>query len=435
MAEYGEFVIFAATSTNKKMPRLRLKLDARKVSKSEKYPLVILITQGSTSAHLPTGIRLQPSQWDDSRRDGAKIIAHPQAAVLNRIASSKLAEATIQAAQIPMGKARSMSAAQIKTLISRTDEEEVRPIIYVGDYFRKFAQAKEKQNTRESFDYTLKKLDEYCDVDKLQFVDITIPFLKDWVQQMSATCGVNTRAIHLENLRAVINSAIDDELLSQDKYPFRRFKIKREAAEKRSITLWKLVQLRDYPCEPYQEKYRDMFMLSFYLAGINLKDLLELPPMSNLVELTYKRNKSNVLWSGTIPREAREIIEKYRGTNHLLIFGDKYKNYKDFLSRINKELKKIGLVTRSGLGGKKERKPILPDLTFYSARHTWATIAADIDIPEATIDMALAHKSPYIMTEVYIRKNLKKTNAAMRAVIDELKRGEAISKVVQSLIR
>ena len=52
------------------------------------------------------------------------------------------------------------------------------------------------------------------------------------------------------------------------------------------------------------------------------------------------------------------------------------------------------------------------------ARHTWATIAADIDIPDAVIDRTLGHKSPYPMTDIYVRRNQKKVDEAVRAVID-----------------
>ena len=47
-----------------------------------------------------------------------------------------------------------------------------------------------------------------------------------------------------------------------------------------------------------------------------------------------------------------------------------------------------------------------------------ATIAADIDIPDAVIDMALGHKSPYPMTDIYVRRNQKKVDEAVMAVID-----------------
>ena len=52
------------------------------------------------------------------------------------------------------------------------------------------------------------------------------------------------------------------------------------------------------------------------------------------------------------------------------------------------------------------------------ARHTWATIAADIDIPDAVIDRTLGHKSPYPMTNIYVKRNQKEVDEAVRAVID-----------------
>ena len=78
------------------------------------------------------------------------------------------------------------------------------------------------------------------------------------------------------NLRAIFNRAIDEEIIPQGMYPFRRFKIKKESTPKRSLTVEELRMLRDYPCEEWQEKWRDMFMLIFYLIGINTVDLMAL---------------------------------------------------------------------------------------------------------------------------------------------------------------
>lgn len=76
-----------------------------------------------------------------------------------------------------------------------------------------------------------------------------------------------------------------------------------------------------------------------------------------------------------------KIIEKYRGKDWLINILDEYGNYKDFLHRMGIGLKQIGPVIRTGLGGKKNREPIFPEISSYWARHTWATIAAELDIP------------------------------------------------------
>lgn len=64
-------------------------------------------------------------------------------------------------------------------------------------------------------------LGKYCDLDNLRFADITYTWLRDleaWMEQRGN--AVNTRSIHLRNLRAVYNEAIREGLISQENYPF-----------------------------------------------------------------------------------------------------------------------------------------------------------------------------------------------------------------------
>lgn len=83
---------------------------------------------------------------------------------------------------------------------------------------------------------------------------------------------VNAYSIHLRNIRAVFNYAIDEEITTL--YPFRKYKIKKEETRKRALSVEQLRLLRDYPCEEFEKKYRDIFMLIVYLVGINIGDLL-----------------------------------------------------------------------------------------------------------------------------------------------------------------
>ena len=51
------------------------------------------------------------------------------------------------------------------------------------------------------------------------------------------------------------------------------------------------------------------------------------------------------------------------------------------------------------------------------ARHTWATIAASLDIPKETIAAALGHGGNTV-TDIYINFDQKKVDDANRKVID-----------------
>lgn len=113
-----------------------------------------------------------------------------------------------------------------------------------------------------------------------------------------------------------------------------------------------------------------------------------------------------------------EIIERHRGQEYLLDVCDRYKDHLEFIRHMNHELKKIGKMVRSGRGGKKKITPAFLELSTYWAMHTWATIAAEIEVKEATISRALGHMPENKSTEIYIRRNRKKVDVANRKVID-----------------
>ena len=159
-------------------------------------------------------------------------------------------------------------------------------------------------------------------------------------------------------------------------------------------------------------------MLMFYLMGINAADLFNLPPLTGN-KITYHRAKTNRLYEIKVEPEAKDIIKKYKGQNFMLNVLDGYKNYKDFLHRMNIGLQKIGEVKREGRGGKKIITPLFPKLSSYWARHTWATIAAGLDIPKETISAALGHSTNSV-TDIYIKFDNRKIDAANRRVIDVL---------------
>lgn len=163
-------------------------------------------------------------------------------------------------------------------------------------------------------------------------------------------------------------------------------------------------------------------MLMFYFIGINAVDLLT-AKTSALVNgrFEYKRAKTGKLYSIKVEPEAQAIIDKYKGQDFVLNIMDEYKDYKNFLHRMGIALKEIGETERKGLGGKKIRKPLFPDLSSYWTRHTWATIAAEIDIPKEVIAHALGHSwANGTVTDIYIRFDEKKVDEANRKVLDYL---------------
>jgi len=282
--------------------------------------------------------------------------------------------------------------------------------------FRRFADSKSK-STRGIYMQTYRRIETYIGTEALEalkFEDITKSWLSTFEAFMAQTATKNSRNIHLRNIRAVVNDAIDDEITSF--YAFRRFKIRPEATKKRSLSVENLRMFFNYEPEPYAQKYLDMFKLVFMLIGINVADLANLKHVDD-GRIEYRRMKTHRLYSVKVEPEAMELIEKLQGENWLVHIKDKYSDHNEYTRHINRELKKIGSLERKGLGGKKIRTPLFPDITTYWARHSWATIAASLDIPKETIAHALGHGNNTV-TDIYIDFDQNKVDEANRKVLD-----------------
>jgi integrase len=164
---------------------------------------------------------------------------------------------------------------------------------------------------------------------------------------------------------------------------------------------------------------RDVFMFSFYMRGMPFVDIayLRKKDLKNKM-LAYSRKKTNQYLTVEWVKEAQEIIDRYEQINpaspYLLPIiqqddGTEQKQYHRMLENINYNLKKIGEMT--GL-----KMP----LTTYTARHTWASIARDMDIPIPIISEGMGHNS-IKTTQVYLNSiDVSKINEANKKIIRKI---------------
>lgn len=405
------------------MASIKYYFDQRAKRKDNKFPLKISISHKQQFALISLEVFLLPEQWDAAKE---KIIGHPNRLFLNNyIARQRLNIETELLNLKASGLLDAMTGKQIKDKIQESlsgEPEVVQQAPLFVERCRKFAGEKNNQRTKEGYLYTLSKVIAFCDEpDELTFEQINYEWLKDFDFFLSETSAVNSISIHMRNIRAVFNDALNSEVITC--YPFRKYKIKNEETAKRSLLPQQLVAFRDYPCEEHQRQYLDMFILTFYLIGINTIDLCNLKEIRN-GRIEYRRAKTKKLYNIKVEPEAMAIIERYRGENYLLNILDRYKNYKDYAHRLNENLQEIGetkFVEKTIKGKKrqiKERKPMFPEITTYWARHTWATIAHKIGVPKDTISMALGHEFGCKTTGIYIDFDMEKVDEANRKVID-----------------
>ena len=394
------------------MTTIRLYLDTRGTSGNIAYPLKISLRQKNHTTYIPVGITIPPEKWS---RQEQKIIDHPLAQEFNYSIAQKLL--TIQAELLK----REVSALPLKKLrqhlVGALYPETVQRDDHLFTYrIERFARLKTRRRTRELYLSTLSRVRAFDrNADSRGFEDITVGWLNEFDAFMAKTApSPNARAIHLRNIRAVFNDAITDEITTH--YPFRKFRIKRIATAKRALSVEQLRQLFDYDCNPEQRQYVDMFKLSFFLIAINIGDLCLLKGIEG-DRIEYHRQKTGRFYSVKVEPEALEIIERYRGRKRwLLNILDRYQDYRNYANRLNRELRRIGSY-ELGAYNKKIYDPMFPKLTTYWVRHTWASIAAELEIPKETIAAALGHGGDTI-TDIYIDFDQRKVDEANRKVID-----------------
>ena len=308
----------------------------------------------------------------------------------------------------------------VKRLIKGDDVQEEKGLLY---YFDEYANTKAKESTKEVFMTTKRRImnyDPHCTFDSIDRRWLESYFANEYKRGRK----VNGIGIDLRNIRTVFNWAIDNDITT--KYPFRKFQIKTERERYLYLNVEEMREFRDIEVEPFMEKYRDLFMLGFYLIGINISDLLDLP--ANCIKngrIKYRRNKTARLYDIKVEPEAMEIINKYRGASHLINVLDDGTKKISFSRKLNDYIKRVGPVTmvknKRGALIKKDVCPLFPDIVWYTARRSWATIAAELDIPKETIGKALGHSEwDSTTTDLYINFDNRKIDEANRMVIDYL---------------
>lgn len=271
-----------------------------------------------------------------------------------------------------------------------------------NSYFKEFITSKVGR-TAEIYQNTLNRV-EILFGKEIYFDDISYIWLEKLDKSMRQKgLKVNARSIEFRNIRAVINDAINKDIIGQELYPFRKFKIKTEKTRKRSISVEQIRNLFSYSGPEHLEWARDVAKLIFFLIGINVKDLYYLSGV-NSDYIDYRRAKTHSLYSIKVEPETRVLLDKFKNDRGDLVFKDEM-ILKSFGIRINKHLKTIG----KSIG--------VDNLTTYYLRHTWATIAAELDLPKETISAALGHSSN-TTTDIYIDFNSKKIDDANRKVLN-----------------
>ena len=313
-------------------------------------------------------------------------------------------------------------------------------------YMRQEA-ARMNSGTASIYMTALNALRRYIGRDTLDIGEITAPFIKGFVQFIesepsqrganrkqkgeTATKNKGNRALslYISRIKTIYNRAkeeFNDEELGQMNIlgnPFRNLRLETPApTAKRAISAESIQQIIDLPplANERARMARDCFLLSFALMGMNSADLLTCPP-ARKDEIVYFRQKTASRRTDRAEMHVRiepcvsPLIARYsdKTGKRLLHFYLRYKDRVSFNKAINKGLKDVGEAI--GVDG----------LTFYAARHSWATIArtpreeGGAGLDKYVIHDALNHVDTSMkVTDIYLVKNWRVIFDANKAVMN-----------------
>lgn len=247
--------------------------------------------------------------------------------------------------------------------------------------------------------------------------------------------GKRAPSLYKAQLQAAYNSLMKEYNIDAQVIPFNPFTgidvTKHEPPKKRALDIDKIMSIFEMEDMKLIEgtkgaRYnlaKDVFMLSFFLVGMNSADMFSCSQYND-GRITYERQKTRnrrsdkALISVKVPDAAMSLFEKYRDTEdsgHVFRFWRMYADKGTFNAAINKGLKMVG------------KKIKEEGLTFYAARHSWATIAVnDCGIDKWTVHLALNHVDPATaVTDIYIKKSWRPVDEANERVIKALFRQSA----------
>jgi len=363
------------------MATLKLVLDQRRKRTDGTYPLVIRLSHQSKTRDLGIGIKLKPTEFNPEKQRITLDPLHDEVHKTLITYKEKVREHLLQNPNSNVSDLKDMLLLRNRKqqTIAEFWQTEIERLISIG-----------RAPGSRSYKMVLSAIrnDINLDVafDKLTHSHIIELETKLYQRGMS-TNGI---AVYMRTFRAICNKAINQDLVSLDWYPFRKYKIKKQKTTPRVISL---AELRSYfqlnlPKEHQLYESWSIGKLIFMLRGINLRDLLLLSSENfKNGRIIYRRQKTGKVYS---VKQADEVISLLKEFSALSMT---YNQYQQRRKVINAHLKKIGEMLCFDI-----------PLTTYVFRYSYANVAKQLGYPKDLIAEALGHEYGNSVTGIYLEQ-------------------------------
>lgn len=353
--------------------------------KDKTFPIKIRVTVGSKVKYFPVNKSVKVNQWDAKagrvkvdHLDNAQEVNDRIRKMLNDIESNYL------------------------------KDDIVSDMIASDDFYKHFQDRIDYSKAKHSFGHykrlktVLAKLKEFRP--ELKIKQVNHDFLKAFELHLlkRGNCE-NTIHENFVRVKTVVMEVVKAGLMEYHKNPFLNFKVEKKRVERTRLTIDQIKLLENLQIDKVNhQKARDMYLFSFYCAGIRFGDMCRLSK-SNFIDgrLVYTMNKTNKQRSIKLMPQAIKIIKEY---NYSFGVKDSFNDISSNNAYLNKLLKEIA------------KKLEIPAISFHTSRHSFADYALKNGVDIHTLKDMLGHGT-VAMTEVYAKSFYKeKTDDAMNSL-------------------
>ncbi len=383
------------------MASVKTVLHPKQEKENKIYRLAIRVTVNRKTSYLYLGHNIKLKDWND-QKDKVKN-SHIKYAQLNRLIRKKYDQVEDLIFEFESNQ-KVFTAKQITSFIKNKNQNKT--FFELSDEYLKNLEKTGKLKRAKSDKSRLNRVMEFYKSNSLTFNEIDISFLKKLKVYLISYHGVSERTVMnvFVLIRTLYNIAIKEGIIKPESYPFGKGKIQIKFPETIKIGLedHEIKAIEELNLKEGTSIYhtRNVFLFSFYLAGIRISDVLEMR-WSSIRDgrIIYQMGKNNKVDSLKLPEKIISILHDYE--NEKKSFNDyifpelKKANQKDpediyrktntAVSKFNKHLKKIA-----------ELAEIDKKITTHIARHSFGNIAGD-------------KISPHMLQKLYRHSHLSTT--------------------------
>lgn len=358
-----------------------IKIVLRKEIKQDgKQPLAIRITKYRKTSYIYLEYRLFEKDWDSKGERVKK--SYKNHVQLNNFLLTKKAEASKKVLEMESNQTHVTIDAVRKRIKPNTQGS----VFAQADLYIDRLKSDGKFNRYSADKTRVKRLKEFLQKD-IPFSDLTIPQIKRYKIWLKAEYKMSERTAvnHLVVLRCIFSQAIDEKACDPKYYPFGKGKIqiKFPSSLKVGGTLEDVAAIEtvDLLEQPKLNHARNLWLFSFYFAGMRVSDVLRLKWSDfHNGRLFYTMGKNNKGDSLKVPTKAQAILNQYtdqkddsdlvfpelKGLENLNDSFQTQKRIKSKLHTINSDLKEV-----AKLAG------VTKKISMHISRHTFGNISGD----------------------------------------------------------